>query len=282
MLNNLKLETIPCPLCQSEEQDIAFDQFPPYNIVRCCSCGFFYLSPRLKETAMIEMYKDDHYFESATFGYASYTEQEPSLRATFRHFMANLKKRNLTGGSLLEVGCGYGYLLEEAKGFFAPCIGTEYSRQAIAQACKRADHIYQGGIDQIPANDRFDCIIAVQVLEHIYQPKSFMKNLYKHLKPGGKIVIVTPDMGCLWRRFMGHHWPAFKIPEHILYFSMRTLGKLMKEVGFTNINSLPYPHAFPLSSVAAKLNFSLPSILGRFVVWIPAATLAMVGVAPDE
>jgi len=282
MCNNQKLETIPCPLCQNEEQNIAFDQFSPYNIVCCRSCGFFYLSPRLKETAMIEMYKDDHYFESDTVGYASYVEQEQSLRATFHRLMVNLKKRNLTGGGLLEVGCGYGYLLEEAKGFFEPRIGTEYSCQAIEQARKRADHIYEGGIDQIPANDRFDCIIAIQVLEHIYQPKSFMKDLYKHLKPGGKIVIVTPDMGCLWRRFMGHRWPAFKIPEHVLYFNRRTLGKLMGEVGFANIKSLPYPHAFPLFLVAARLSISLPSVLGRFVVWIPAATLAMVGVSPDE
>jgi SAM-dependent methyltransferase len=282
MRNNLKLETISCPLCQNEEQDVAFDQFSPYNIVRCCSCGFYYLSPRLTETSIIKIYKNGAYFGGGQVGYESYIEQERALRATFHRFMLNLKNRHLTGGALLEVGCGYGYLLEEAKGFFGKRIGTELSHHAVELASKRADYIYEGGIDQLPAEDKFDCIMTIQVMEHIYQPRSFLENLYKHLKPGGKMVIVTPDMGCLWRRLMGQRWPAFKIPEHILYFNRTTLRKLMREVGLVNIKSLPYPHAFPLSLVAAKLNISLPSILGRFIVWIPAATLAMVGVSSDE
>ncbi len=281
MIDNAEIEYTSCPLCHREEQDIAY-KFDPYAVAHCRSCGFYYLSPRLTEAAMLNMYRNDDYFEGKGVGYERYNEQESSLRATFRRLMINLEKRNLTGGVLLEVGCGYGYLLEEARGFFDTRIGTEYSRQAIAQASKRADRTYEGGIDQIPANDRFDCIFTIQVIEHIYQPRSFLESLCRHLNPGGRMVIVTPDIGCFWRRLMGHRWPAFKIPEHVLYFNKWSLYKLLREVGMVGIRSLPYPHAFPLSLLAAKLNISLPSILGRFILWIPAATLAMVGVSPDE
>lgn len=282
MIDSAEIECTSCPLCHRGEQDTAYPKFYPFAVVRCRSCGLYYLSPRLTETTMLKMYRDNDYFEGKGVGYERYNEQEPSLRATFHHLMVNLKKLNLTGGSLLEVGCGYGYLLEEARGFFETRIGTEYSRQAVEQACKRADQIYEGGIDQIPGKDRFDCIMTIQVMEHIYQPRSFLENLCKHLKPGGKMVIVTPDMGCLWRRLMGHRWPAFKIPEHLLYFNKRSLYNLMREVGLVGVRALPYPHAFPLSLVAAKLNISLPSVLGRFILWIPAATLAMVGVSSYE
>lgn len=279
---NGSLETVPCPLCQSEAPIGVHYQFSPFRVVRCRSCGFYYLSPRLKETVMLQMYKEDNYFESDTVGYASYVEQEQSLRATFRRLMVNLKKRNLTEGALLEVGCGYGYLLEEAKDFFETRVGTDFSPQVVEKARSRANRIYKGGIDQVPAEEKFDCIVAIQVIEHIYQPRSFLDDLCKHLKPGGKMVIATPDMGSFWRRFMGHRWPSFKIPEHVLYFSRRTLDKLMREVGFVNIKFLPYPHAFPLSLIAAKLNIPLPSQWGRILFWFPGTTLAMVGVSSDE
>ena len=61
----------------------------------------------------------DEYYTDEARGYTDYAAQEKSLRATFRLFMNNLEKKRLTGKTLLEVGCGYGYLLDEAKNFFA-------------------------------------------------------------------------------------------------------------------------------------------------------------------
>jgi SAM-dependent methyltransferase len=86
---------------------------------------------------------DESYFEGGEVGYSSYVDQEASLRATFRRFLLNLEKRNLTKGALLEVGCGYGYFLNEAKGFFDFRIGTDFSRRAVKEARLRADYVYE-------------------------------------------------------------------------------------------------------------------------------------------
>jgi hypothetical protein len=51
----------------------------------------------------------------------------------------------------------------------------------------------------------------------------------------------------------------------------------MKEVGLVNIQSLPYPHAFPLPLVASKLGIKLPSKLSNLNLWMPATTLALYG-----
>src|SRR5436190_1705782 len=82
----------------------------------------------------------------------------------------NRQKRQLTGGDLLEIGCGYGYLLEEARGFFRTRTGLEMSHDAAAIASRRADRVYEGGLEQLPAGEKFDCIIATHVIEHVYDP----------------------------------------------------------------------------------------------------------------
>ena len=280
-IDSQDLECPHCPLCGSEEKDKLYDKFNPYSVVLCRSCGVYYLLPRLKEHVVLKIYRDSEYFEDTSAGYTSYIEQEKSLRATFRRLMINLKKRNVTGGDLLEVGCGYGYLLDEASSFFETRTGTEFSIQAVTEASSKADHIYQGGIEQIPVDKKFDCIIINQVIEHVYKPVEFLETLITHLNPGGRMVIATPDMGSFWRRVMGHHWPSFKIPEHILFFDKHSLHKLMGQVGLLQIKSLPYSHAFPLSLIAAKLNISLPAVLGKINMWLPATTIAMYGVLND-
>ncbi|MGE3468665.1 MAG: class I SAM-dependent methyltransferase, partial [Pyrinomonadaceae bacterium] len=86
------------------------------SVVRCTECSMHYLYPRLNEAAMQRFYREDDYFVGGVSGYSdsSYSDQERALRSTFRCLMDNMKKRGLAGGSLLEVGCGYGYLLAEA------------------------------------------------------------------------------------------------------------------------------------------------------------------------
>jgi len=230
---------------------------------------------------MLRLYQDSTYYRDGQMGYANYIEQEESLRATFRRLMVNLKRHNLTGGTLLEVGCGYGYLLEEAKGYFETRIGTEFSPYAIKEAKDRADWIFEGGIEQIPSDKKFDCIIANQVIEHVYDPLRFLKGLIKHLNLKGKIIIATPDMGSFWRKLMGHRWPSFKIPEHVTFFDKKSLHTLMKMAGLNRIALIPYPHAFPLSLIASKLHIHLAGRFGKVSLWIPKTTIAMYGVLSD-
>jgi SAM-dependent methyltransferase len=275
--NYTDIEYPSCPLCQDSNYAVCYEHSPPFRIVQCCSCGFYYLSPRLTETTMMNLYRDETYFQREIIGYQNYFSQEQTLRATFRQFMRNLQKRGLTGGSLLEIGCGYGFLLEEAEQFFSVRVGTELSHRAVECARSRGEHIYEGGMEQIPLDRKFDCIIAIHVIEHIYQPLIFLKQIAKQLNHGGKIIIATPDMGSIWRRLMRHRWPSFKVPEHILYFDKTTLKILMKRAGLMGVDILPYPHAFPLSLVASKLNISLPDFIGKVKIWLPGTTIAMIG-----
>ena len=273
------LEYTACPLCRSQRREFAFRLHKPYSVVRCIECGLHYLYPRLIESAMQEAYRQSSYYEGGACGYAdtSYTAQESALRATFKRLLHNLAGCGLTGGDLLEIGCGYGYLLDEARAFFQRRVGTEFSPQGAEIARKTGAEVFVGGVEEISTDVRFDCIIATQVIEHIYRPLSFLKQLVARTRPGGHIILATPDIGGVLRKAMGRRWPSFKVPEHVLYFNYWTLSSLMYRAGLSDVRRLPYPHAFPFGLIAAKFGFKLPPWLKRFNVWVPATTVAAYG-----
>jgi len=278
------LEDPVCPLCQSERREYRVTLSAPYRVARCEDCGVHYLSPRLAEAAMQAVYREESYFEGGQSGYAdtSYLDQEKALRATFRSLLRNIASRGLTGGDLLEVGCGYGFLLDEARALFSQRAGTEFSTKGAEIARATGAEIFVGGVEQVPPDRRFDCVIATHVIEHVYQPLAFLKDLAGHIKPGGGIILATPDFGGALRKVMGRSWPSFKVPEHVLYFDFHSLSRLMEQAGLREITRLPYPHAFPLGLIAGKFGLSVPAWLGRLNIWVPATTVAACGRTAHE
>jgi SAM-dependent methyltransferase len=273
------LEYPACPLCESDRREFPFRLRVPYTVARCIECGLHYLYPRLIESSMQEVYRESSYYEGGACGYAdtSYAAQEFALRATFKRLLDNLAKQGLTGGDLLEIGCGYGYLLDEARSFFGRRVGTDFSPQGATIARATGAEVFIGGIEQVPSEAKFDCVIGTQLIEHVYEPLSFVKQLAGHTKPGRHIILATPDIGGVLRKAMGQRWPSFKIPEHVVYFDYSTLSSLMRRAGLDDVHRLPYPHAFPLGLIAAKFGFTLPPSVGRFKVWVPATTVAAYG-----
>lgn len=98
------------------------------------------------------------------------------------------------GGRLLEVGSGSGRLLEELAGRLANTefVGCEPSLSSHSRSSHNV-MLYRGGIDAIPAAERFDTIIAVNVIEHTPDPTAFLASLSARLAPQGRIFIVCPN-----------------------------------------------------------------------------------------
>jgi SAM-dependent methyltransferase len=272
-----------CPLCQSDKREFPFRLSESYRVALCGACGGCYLYPRLSESAMQAIYRESSYYAGGESGYSdtSYRAQESALRATFKRFLQNLAKRKVTGGDLLEVGCGYGYLLDLARPFFSNRTGTEFSSEAAAIARETGANVVVGGVEQVPLGTKFDCILATQVIEHIYDPLPFVKELVCHTNRGGHIVLATPDIGGALRKVMGLRWPSFKVPEHVIYYDVNTLGLLLQQAGLDDVRRIPYPHAFPFSLIGSKFGFPLPAFLGRLNIWVPATCVAAYGRVPN-
>ena len=275
------LEHCACPLCQSQQQSTDKQiSFSPFAVVQCAECQLWYLAPRLQEKYMLQAYADPSYFGGGgAHGYmdqqGSYEEQAEPLRRTFRRFMLNLQSRGLTGGDLLEIGAGYGYLLEQAQPYFQKLSATDFDLEAVQQIQNAGFSAYHGGTEAIPDIARYHCIVSTGVIEHVYEPLKFVQDLREHLHNDGWIVFATPQMNSFWFKLQGKRWPSFKIPEHVTYFDRHTLGQLFQRAGAKEIRYIPYPAAYPLGLIADKLNLPLPKFLARYSLWLPATMFAL-------
>jgi SAM-dependent methyltransferase len=288
--NSASVEATSCPLCGAPPAAPRF-RFAPYAVGRCTSCGLWYLTPRLAESAILDFYRSADYFQGGEGpGYSGYREQERSLRRTFRGLLDDLARRGMTGGRLLEVGCAYGYFLDEARGRFERRVGTDFAPEVATEARKVADEVLVGGLEQLgpPApGGSYDLVVLVHTIEHVYDPRALVRGLLEHLRPGGWIVLATPDMGGFWRPLLGRRWPFFKAPEHVVFYDRRTLGALLEACGCDRVEPVAYPSYFPLSLVIEKL---LPrrgggpldfGALGELAIRVPATTVALAGRKPS-
>lgn len=269
-------EVCSCPLCGEEQREETPYRSAEVAVVRCTSCRLWYLSPRPTAESMAAVYSGSEYFEGEGDGYDSYDLQAQSLRATFRAFLRVLQRRGMTGGSLLEVGCGYGFLLAEAASYFDKRVGCDFSAEAVRRVTN-ADEVYVGGTEAIPLEQRFDCIVATHVIEHVHAPIPFVQELASRLREGGWLVLAAPDMGSFWRKLMRHRWPSFKFPEHVVFYDRSTLPRVFQAADLQSIQAVSYPHAFPMSLVCAKLGIRGPRTFDRFSLWLPATTVAFAG-----
>jgi 2-polyprenyl-3-methyl-5-hydroxy-6-metoxy-1,4-benzoquinol methylase len=266
-------------MCHADAHTVAHE-FLPYKVVRCRSCDLHYLSPRLSEAAMQRIYEDDSYFEDGEVGYTSYLEQEASLRYSFGTFLRQLQKRSLTGGDLLEVGCGHGFFLESARPYFQRCVGVDFSPAVVASARSRANQVYQGGIESIPRSETYDCIVLISVIEHVHEPVDFLRTLRTHLRPSGRLIVATPDVSGVFQRMLGRRWPAYQvIPEHVAFYNRHTLSSLMTKAGLTRVTAVPYMRAYPAHLVVEEFNLwpAIMKRLGRRNLVFPGYMVALCG-----
>jgi SAM-dependent methyltransferase len=273
------LEATACPLCGAAAGATVLRRFPPYE-VRRCGCGMTFLSPRLSEAVMRGDYERLDYFEGGGTGYLNYGAQEATLRSTFRGLLRGMRRRGLTGGRLLEVGCAYGFFLDEARGHFSHRVGTDYSAAALERARGRADVLLLGGPADVRADEPFDCAACIHVVEHVYDPVPWLMEIRDLLAPGGWLVLATPDAGAFWRPLLGRRWPFYKVPEHVSFFDRVSLARLLAAAGLVEAISLPYPSVFPLGLAADKLGLPLPAAVRSLPLWLPAATVCLAARRP--
>lgn len=133
---------------------------------------------------------------------------------------------------LLEVGSSTGDFLRAAQARFA-VQGIEADAAAASVAHSRGLHCFRGSIAEagLPP-DSFDLAVLYHVFEHFRDPRSELRQLRGLVRPGGVLVLETPDVETIWFRLLGERWRQI-IPDHLFFFSPATLGRLLQEEGWT-------------------------------------------------
>jgi 2-polyprenyl-3-methyl-5-hydroxy-6-metoxy-1,4-benzoquinol methylase len=266
-----ELEYPSCPLCGEKAFRVAVKNIAgEHHIVRCGACRLRYLYPRLPESEMIKLYEDETYFSGEDQGYHDYALEEESLRKTFARLVTKISPDIRNAHRMLEIGCGNGYFLAEAKRLRElKLTALEMSDQSAEKARVHCADVRVGGLDALGPDERFDVIIALQVIEHIYDPDGFVTALKEHLNEGGTLILTTPDCNSPLRFLLGRRWPSYKTPEHVTYFRRSDLKRLLLKNGFSSAQTESFPHAFSLQTIANNLGITLPPRWAGLPLWIP-------------
>jgi SAM-dependent methyltransferase len=167
--------------------------------------------------------------------YLDYIAEEPSLRINFRRRLATLRKiaPDLSRLDLFEIGCAYGFFLDEARPWLRSAFGIDISAEAVRFAVQeRGVNASQGDYLSLNLGRKFDIIAMWDTVEHLKYPNRFIEKAAQDLRPGGLLAITTGDIGSLAARLQGRHWRLIHPPTHLHYFSVPTISELLHRNGF--------------------------------------------------
>ena len=136
-------------------------------------------------------------------------------------------------GNLLDVGCGNGSFLIGMKKLGWNVTGVEPDANAAKIAMDRLGMpITVGTLEQANfPNNYFDAITAHHVIEHMHDPVGFLKESLRIIKPGGKLVVTTPNMAGWGHRVFRMFWRGLEIPRHLHIFSPHTIRICAEKAG---------------------------------------------------
>lgn len=231
-----------CPVCGAEDSDPIIT-LRGYTYWRCQVCEAAYLSPMPDIDVIKQLYQSESYFSGdGTVGYHDYVTMHQALHPLFRRRLSTLSRLFPNKGRLLDFGCADGYFLEMARQQGWEIAGVEVSVTQAARAASQLSIPVFSSIEHFPEAS-FDVITLWEVLEHLPQPVAELRKLKSRLRPGGTIMLSTPNAG-FWKAIhTPGEWSNFSPPAHLILFTERALGIVLSDA---ELVPLDIRHAVPL------------------------------------
>jgi 2-polyprenyl-3-methyl-5-hydroxy-6-metoxy-1,4-benzoquinol methylase len=264
-------EVSTCPVCRSSAaslvhdavEDWAFQGAPGrWRYWRCETCQSLYLNPRPTPASIGRAYATYYTHAgpgssagikglklrwknerlSARFG--RNIEPRLHLPSVFQPAVARRGRRIalpfgweelavLNPGRLMDVGCGSGASLMLARQLGWNAQGIEMDSAAVTSARNAGLAVQEGGYDILRAYPSvFDCITCSHVIEHVFDPVDMILAMYLALKPGGWLLLSTPNVNSDVHRHFGRFWRGLEAPRHLVILSEATLIALLRKQGF--------------------------------------------------
>jgi 2-polyprenyl-3-methyl-5-hydroxy-6-metoxy-1,4-benzoquinol methylase len=225
------------------------------DLLECRECGTVQQPVLPQGAALHDLYREMRDDE--------YLAEEEGRRATANRLL-DLIARHRPHGRLLDVGCGHGLLLDEARRRGYDTVGLELSREA-------ARHARELGLDvrEVPLEaftegtngdspGAFDAIVLADVLEHLDDPVAAIDRCAALLRPGGVLCVVTPDPSSATARLAGARWWGF-LPAHTVLLPRRTLRELISAAGLVISDDVPFVRTFAARRWVSGLAERLPA-----------------------
>ncbi len=159
---------------------------------------------------------------------------DPMRRADIDFPLKYLRRESR--GRLLDVGCGDGALLQQMHLMGWETEGVELDPAAAEVARRKGLQVRIGSLhDQKFPDTCFDAVVMSHVIEHVHHPLELVSEVRRILKPGRRLVVVTPNGASLGHRILGARWPFLDPPRHLQIFTMPALKSLVHAAGFEDV-----------------------------------------------
>jgi SAM-dependent methyltransferase len=255
-----------------------------YRMVTCDTCGLVRSDPVAGEELLAALYA------SSSFDYGQEVE---SIQATYGRALRQLEERSPRREALLEIGCGNGFFLQQARRQgWREVRGVEPSADAVAKAPPELDgaivqDVMRGGLF---APESFDAVCLFQVLDHIAGPVELLEECLAVLRPGGHILALNHNVSAWSARLLGERSPIVDI-EHTYLYSPATMRAIFAKAGFADARVRSVRNTYSLAYLAqlvplpAGLKSRLLGALragpgGRIRVTVPLGNLCLIARKP--
>lgn len=230
-----------CPACDSTQVRRAFRKAHP-TFRRCRDCRTLFDIDPPSDDVVRSLYEGKAYFvkedggeDDEFWGYRDdYLADREFIDAKFDQVLQQLE-RYQTPGTLLDVGCGPGFLLAAAERRGWTGAGLDLNEWAVSHARDELGVDARWGelTDESFEPGSFDAVTLMDVIEHVPHPDALLGAVSKVVRPGGAIVILTPDAGSRISRVLGSRWPEVgRAGEHMVLYSVDGLSQTLARHGF--------------------------------------------------
>jgi 2-polyprenyl-3-methyl-5-hydroxy-6-metoxy-1,4-benzoquinol methylase len=240
---SLNLVFVNCCVCESRDatvigkgEDFEYHTSPDtFSAMRCNSCGLVYLNPRPAINELEKIYPPTYHaydFSKINFGVAYKVRTRLETWRLLNHC------RNLPDDArILDVGCGDGFHLNLLRKFGKKTWsleGVDIDRHAVEVATRSGLKVHLGTVEEIgPPKENYDLVLMIQTIEHVEKPDEVLHAIYKLLREGGRLVIVTDNTDSVdFKFFKRRHWGGYHFPRHWNLFNHHSLSIVAEKTGF--------------------------------------------------
>ena len=218
-----------CIVCGGDEFAAPHAKRLPW-LKSCNNCGLAMNRPQPTDAELESIYSEDYY---AGFGFDDAGESafRRLKQAAYASLLAFAEAR-VPGGRLLDVGSALGDSLAAARRRGWTAHGVEPNEFAVAKAEEVAPAAtFFGPLEAFsPPQCHFDLVTCLEVIEHLRRPDEALEMMFAILRPGGALLVTTPDSRSINARLLGERWPHFHI-DHLWYFARGHLASLAQAHG---------------------------------------------------
>lgn len=233
-----------CFICESTKYHF-FWKKNGFNIVQCDLCDFIYVDPLPLKNFLNKFYK--------TFEYKNVIEAEKVIRKDAIRSLTIIEQYQQKG-VLLDLGCGGGFFMDEARKRGWKVFGIDYATKVIKYAKEKLRlDVKHADMFMFKSKRKFDVVALNQVIEHVSKPNDLVRRCYDLLNRGGIIYITTPNISSLAAKVAGKDFDYIIPPEHLGYYNKKTLTKLFERNGFAVAYSGSWGYRQDLAGIIKRL-----------------------------